>query len=764
VALLFLGYFFLGAASSSIEHQSLAHQPLLGCFQNLGEGAFEEGPSVIEGSLAVDPETSGPLTRLTLDAERLIHGRRRLDCRGGVSLTVSEGALGKKTLGGLKSGDRVRIWARLRRARGFRNPGSFDIEAYLARRGASLVGSVKSAALIELEGAPPAKLATVTGTIRRFVRARIASALGSPRGPETDRDEAPGVVLAMLVGDRSWIPGWAEKLYQRAGTLHVIAISGAHVALLALLVFGGLRRWGGGLRASLLALAAVLPLYALICTSAPSVTRAVLMALTLIVARWLSLDPQPFHALGLSALLILVFRPLDIEDPGFQLSFAATATLILFAPSISRLTPLGSRLPGRWLAVSLAAQLGVVPVAAWHFHRLAGGAVLANLVAVPAAGGLMVVGMAILLFGPVPGVGALLALAARALVAAITWSSELVLMLPGGSIVVPAPGPVWLIGYGAGLLVAALAPGRWRRASFASLALLLIGMVARPDAATPSELAVTAIDVGHGDALLLEIPGGRRVLVDGGGSHDADFDTGERVVVPFLLRRGIRRLDAVVLTHPDRDHLGGLSAVLADLEVGELWEGEPAWELAGYRGLREIARQRGVRVRSLRTRDSVRLGEATVEVLAGLEDGAGEPRVRRKKRRGYNHASLVLRVRYRRARILLTGDAESQLERKLLADGRFLRADMLKVGHHGSGSSTTPLFLDAVRPRVAVVSARRSGAFRLPSPRVLHRFRVRGIPVYRTDRDGAVTVYLDAEGHFRVESYSRGGWLRPERR
>jgi competence protein ComEC len=741
----------------------LASAPLAEAYASLddtGKGV----PCRLEGRLQWEPRLEHSTYVLSLSVDRLTFaGGKSLAGGGAVRLLVPQ-TEGASRLAHLAAGDRIRLWARLSTTRGFLNPGRFDSGEHLARGETSLSGTVKSGLLVDrLAVAPLWSPASLASRARAFVRRRVEAGLawtygatgdgGEHRAPSPERrDETAGVLLAMLVGDRSDIPAWTERLYQEAGTFHVIAISGAHVALLALILYGGLRKAGLLERSALLLLLLAIPAYGLICGATPSVARATLMGLALVGARWLSLSASPANALAISGLLLLAVRPLDLGDPGFQLSFAATATIIGFTgPIAAQLRGRGGRLT-QWIAVSLAAQLGVVPILAWHFQRVTPAAVGANLLAVPASAGLLVVGAALMAFQPVPGLGHLLSLAAYLLVKLLTWSSLAAISLPGGSLRVPPPGPLWMVAYFLALTEVLLTRGKRRGPGVALLVILFLSLVGRPESETPEDLTLSVVDVGHGDAILLEVPGGQRLLLDGGGSHHLATDRGESVVVPFLLHRGIKSLRAVVLTHPDRDHLGGLAAVVSNLQVGEVWVGPPAWELPAYRELRRRAAERGSRVRRLRESEEIALGPATVEVLAS---GGAVPPGKGRKTRGYNAQSLVLRVRYGSAAVLLTGDAEAELERFLVQSGLPLSADILKVGHHGSRNATSPLFLDAVRPRLAVISSGRSGAFRLPSPRVIQRLRDRGVVTYRTDRDGSISVSLSETGRIRVRTYNQ---------
>ncbi len=745
--LLLASYFFLGTSSRLLAEQILERQPLLRLYDALGEVGFEN-PCHLEGTLRAEPEVRRQATKLLVDVARVKVGGAtgfvRLDA-GSVSLNVRGEPALRRSLSSLAAGDRVSLWAKLRRPKGFQNPGGFDLEAYLARRGISMSGSVKSALLVERGtpafGGSPRKLVS---RARGFVRRRIRAAFHRIGVG----DEVPGIAIALLIGDRSLIPQWAERLYQESGTFHVIVISGAHVALLAWVLYRVLRWTGIDQTPALFALLIALPLYAALCGGRPSVVRAVTMGCTIVGARLLSLEVPALNALAASALLLLAFRPLDIYDPGFQLSFAATLSIFgLGVPLGASMSRFFGRFLGRGLgrlaralAISIAAQAAVIPILAWHFQRLTPVAVLASIVAMPLAAGSLVTAALLLIVAPVAWVGDAFAWLVWLQVKGLELCGQVAVALPGGSMRVPPPGWLWLSGYLA-IFGALFVTHGWLRRLFGAFlcVMTLTLMVGRPGSPS-SMLRLTAFDVGHGDALLLELPDGKRLLVDGGGSFDPSFDVGERVIVPALLRRGVRSLHAVLLTHSDFDHLGGLPAVIRNLKVRELWQGPPTWELPAYRGLRQGASIHGVHVRRFRGGEKFHLGDVGFEVLAA---GGSQSH-------GRNNDSLVLRVRYGRSSLLLTGDAERWLEHELIRSGKTLRADVLKVAHHGSRSSTSAAFLEAVRPRLAVISA---GSLHHPSARVLHRLRARGITYVRTDMDGAVSVGLDPRGGLELATF-----------
>lgn len=737
-ALVFLAYVLLGLAAGGARALESRESTLLATYHLLGEKSFE-GPSRIEGRLRREPELGLDLAVLTLDSETIrVHGHA-YRAEGGLRARVS-GEL-RDRLRGLEASDRISFWGRLGEPSSFGNEGGFDVRRYFDRQRLDLTASVKSALLVERETKARGHKAWMS-RLRIAATLRLESALGDP-----SRDTL-GVVVALLTGDREMLSPELEALYRDAGIFHVMAISGSQVAIVILVFYFVLRRLGASEAATLWTLLLIVPLYAAFCGSGPPVVRAALATSIVLGARLLSLDRPYVNALALAALLLLLWEPLWLEDPGFQLSFAAMAGILwLTEPLANRLRPL--RLLATPLSVSIAAQAVVVPITAWHFHALTWVAPLASLVAVPLSGAIVIVGLALVLVSGVPLLSDLLSLGAHAGVSLLTGTARLASELPGATLAVARPSLLWMLAY-----YGALAFLRHGRGRVPVLGLLGLGalLLALPfgkgeKVSEPSRLTLTALDVGHGDAIVLSLPEGQRVLFDGGGLPATSFDVGERVVLPYLLDHGGRKLDAMVLTHADYDHIGGLFAIAGSMNVREVWESGPMWERPAYRRIYQTARDRGIAIRQLRAGESFHWGGVLWEILAasgapGMESPEDE-----------NDRSIVMRLTLGESSVLLTGDAGEELEQALLSRGVPLEADVLKVGHHGSRTSTSAPFLAAVRPRFAILSARENVGWPLPSPAVLDRLRASGISYARTDEHGSITVHLDANGGMEVETF-----------
>lgn len=773
---------------------------------------------------------------MEVDLTRVEFNGAALPVTGGMRLTYAAEAAADAPLPELHAGDEVAFTARARLPAIFRDDGAFDRRAYLERQNIHLTANLRAAELVQRVAPAPASLRYGLARVRAHLRTTLDGLF--PAAPES-----AAILRAMLLGDRSFVEREESKSFQITGTYHVLVVAGLHVTALAVFLF-----WAGrALRlprtvVSLLALALLLA-YVGVVEQRPPVVRAALMAGVVVLGSMLYRRLDLLNSAALAALLILVARPLELFDSSFQLSFLAMGCIgglavpwlewsvepyaralrgwrdvtrdashepprAQFRIDLRSLNGwLAARLPkkaARWggtaaisllsfsfrtweiFVLSLVLQIGMLPLMALQFHRIALSGPLANLFAVPLTGllvplGFLTLGTAVL-FRPL---WLVLALPLGWLTALLTHVAGWFARLPHGSYRIPGP-PWWLlllffaafVGLAAALRreageltalrsqwkltasrphISTTRPyARWTT-QVAALALLacdaVIAIYPFAPRTIPGKLEVTALDVAQGDALLVVSPHGRTMLIDGGGAF-AGFgqqerrersDPGEEAVSPYLWSRGLQRLDIVALTHAHQDHIGGLAAILENFRVGRLWIGREVASPA-QAALEELARSKGVPIEHERRGGALDWDGVQMRILwpeIAPEETATGPK---------NNDSLVLRLAYGRRVILLPGDIEKQAEREIVAEtpGDGLRADVLKVGHHGSKNSTMEEFLERVRPQIAVVSAGAENPYGHPSPEALERLEQAGVRVLRTDRSGAIHVLTDGE---RVEVY-----------
>lgn len=708
-------------------------------FDAADPGRMEE-PVVIEGRLRDDAAPSASNVTLRVEVERVTIGHAARSVAGGIAVGVG-GASHTAHLAEWTAGRRIRAPVLLRRPARYLNHGLGDQERALARRGVTLIGTIKSASLVEVLAAAPwwdEKAASV--------RARSRAALDRHVRPRGERSAA--IATAILIGDRSHLDADVQRRLQEAGTYHVIAISGGNIAILVGLALGGLA-WAG-LRGRLAASVTIVVVgaYAFVAAGGASVARAALMAAVYLAVRLIDHRTSPANAIGLAGTALLLFNPLAVADVGFWLTFGATAAIVL-----------GASIPARWrgwrravlavLVASCCAELALAPVSAAIFQRVTVAGLLLNFAALPAMtavqlGAMLVVG------SDLAGATSAATWAAAVVHAGsviLTESTRLLDLAPWLTWRVPSP-PVWVMGaYYAAATVAIVsrrragALGRLHRAAAAAAAVLFLVLVAAPQARGrvqgDGRLHLTTFDVGQGDAMLVTFPNGRLLLVDtGGAAPGGEFDIGDRVLGPALRARGILRLDYLAVTHGDPDHVGGARSLVRDFEPREVWWGVPVAHHEPTAVVRVEADRGRAAWRTLQRGDRLEIGGVEIRAHHPPPPDWERQRVR-------NDDSLVLELRFGTVSMLLTGDIGRGVERDLLPTLDLLPTRVLKVAHHGSGTSSAAEFVDEVRPAVALIGVGRGNPYGHPLPAVLARLHGVGAAVFRTDRDGETGVVTD---------------------
>jgi competence protein ComEC len=653
--------------------------------------------------------------------------------------------LAKEGRSRLSTGDRIVFFSKLRRPRNLGIPGENDFERRLAYQGVFLTGFVN---------APDDLLLVKTGSGLRHRLDQLACTLERFIDRQTPGVEG-GVLKALLLGETGDVPQELNDAYAVSGVNHILSISGFHVGIIFLAVMQLLllvlrRSEFLALRLNLRALIPLLALpvvifYLLLSGSAPATQRSVLMIAVLVAALYLKRELDPVNSLLLAAALILCAAPQTLFDLSFQLSFLAFWGLVVLAPALG--APC-ARLPKplRWflllMAASAAAILATLVPVAYYFQRVAWIGLLSNLFVVPLMGyGAVVAGFAGLslsLLAEQPA-GWLLQLAALLVKGADAAILRLA-RVPAVTCYHPAPLDLLL----ACLTLCSLTFLKKRRLRLAASSLfigtLLVRAVPAPAAGAPS-LRVLFLSVGQGDAALIWLPDGKRMLIDGGGkAGEGESRCGDRLLLPALRRLDVDRIDFLVLSHEHPDHLQGVLYLAERFEIGEFWESGVAGVSYDYLKLKWVLAARGIKVRTVNgSTPPLAVGGVVIEPL-------WPPGPKPVSTGDANDSSLVFRVRYGAGAFLFTGDLTAESEEELLARGAPLKSALLKVGHHGSRYSSSAPFLAAVSPRVAVISAGYRNPFRLPSPDTLRRLGERGITVYRTDLDGSVAARLDSDG------------------
>jgi competence protein ComEC len=707
-----------------------------------------------------------------------------LKARARVTLSLADGDTPQR----LDYGQRIEIDARIRRPHNFNNPGSFDYAAFLARQYIYWTATMPRGSTARiLPGRCGSRFMSAVFALRIAALNRIEKLYGGD-------NYSSGMMEAVLIGESSKLEKvWTEN-FRRTGTFHALVISGVHVTVLAGVLLFLLRLCLLPEMPALAITAASAWVYALVSGFSAPVVRAAGGFTLYLIARFFFRRGRVLNLLAAVALVYLLWDPGQHFDASFQLSFLCVAAIGALATPIIQSTfgPLakGSRdvanieldphlepraaqfrieirlvaeaialwtiLPLRgciglvsfvarivlfsceMCVISTVVQIGLALPMAEYFHRVSFSGLTANLLIVPLLNGVVPLGFVSLFTnwtGPARLAGFFLFLSSKI-------ADQHARIEPGWRIADP---PVWL-GLACFLSLVALAvilrkwPRRWFVISGATAVLLTFALLVIhpfPPNIAAKTLELTAIDVGQGDSLLVAFPDSRVMVIDGGGvlqfgtrQRKPNLNTGEDVVSPYLWNRGIRRVDVLVVTHAHEDHSGGAPALIENFRPREVWVGANPLQ----RVLDQAAKFHATVIEKHRS-DPFDFGGATIEILSPPEGYTTT--------KAGNNDSLAFRISYGAHSFLLTGDMERPMESRLLASAADLHADVLKLGHHGSKTSTSQPFLDAVSPSIGIVSAGFENSFGHPHRDVMARLADRHSAVLRTDLDGLVTIRTD---------------------
>jgi len=643
----------------------------------------------------------------------------------------------------LGPGDEIRVWCRLFRPRGLGNPHSGDPATSLAARGLDALGTVKSARLVERIDRRRISLQSVIGAIRRDARRRLDATLG-------ENAERRALAGAMLLGDRAALEPVILRRLRAAGLIHLVAISGLHVGLLACVGVVLLERLRLPAVVRAMLVVSFLLGFGHLVGLRPSVLRAALAVVLVVAGRLIGRPGDPLNALALIAAVLVAGAPAGLFDPGLQLTFIATAGILIAAvDSGGDAARRGFVTSG--LTVSSSAYLATAPATAWHFGWVAPICLLTNLAALPLCAVILASGYLAVLAFDIPIIGALSGAAVRCSTGLLLSLAEFAAEIDRGGFAVARPHLAILVPYyglGLGWITARSHLGVPLRRSLAvgfALCVLAIHNGPPPPVA-PEVLEVAVIDVGQAQSVAARGRRGRTVLVDAAGSVSSRFDPGERIVLPHLLRSNGRRIDSLILSHDHLDHVGGAGALVRELEIGELCL-PPGYHRSPLMSrLASAARERAAAVRLCEWGERFDVGDLGVRVVA--------PR-RSVLPQGSNDRSVAVVLGSAPYRLLIPGDLQSIGEALLVASPLPLRAEALVLSHHGSRSGTSRELLSRVRPRHAIVSCGMGNRFGHPHPTVCARVRRDRATLWRTDLDGMLRLEAGG-GEWKIVSSRRG--------
>lgn len=713
----------------------------------------------LEGIIDRPPESLQGKTRIFLCSKRVILSNHSIPVNGWVLIYLND------PNPSLHIGDRIRCVCRLARPHGFHNLGGFSYERHLAFEQVYSIGflSIEKGWVKLGEGYKNPFLLQVEDW-RDHIRTFLES-------------EAPplsaGIFKALVLGEQGDIPEEVKEQFIITGIAHLLAISGDHLGIIALLSFSlilwilkrstslllsiDVKKWAAGLTLPCLFL------YTFVAGGGISVIRATIMVILFFLSILFSQGRNLLYTLILAAFLILLFSPPSLFGVSFQLSFVAVFCILVGVPRLLNFLRQKETFSFpkiswrekiiRYFVISFlvtgVAILGTAPFVVLHFNRISLIGFITNLFIIPWVGFIIV---------PIALVASLLSFffyPLAALLIHLNHGITLILLqvirylssIPYASLFVPTPTVFEMIlFYLIGFLFFCLQREKRVRYLFIGLCMVLLFdfFFWNWKDSFQRDLRITFIDVGHGDSILVEFPKGKKMLIDGGGLYDDPFDVGKNVIAPFLWRKKIRRIDILVLTHPDPDHFKGLPFIASHFSIGQFWDNGFQVPSMNYHRLKKILEEKKIEVASLNE-------ETPPKIINGVELSFLNPPNPDRMKRGdrnfcdLNNSSLVMKLRFKRVSILLTGDIQEEAENRMLRKGNSLLANILKVPHHGSSSSSSLPFLKGVHPHFAVLSVGERNIGNLPHPEILKRYQQLGIKVFRTDKHGSITLITNGE-------------------
>ncbi len=709
---------------------------------------IEDGKNIILlGEVTELPRKSEHSIRFVIKAESLYYNNRPTKVSGGVLAVILQSKIETSVLKMLTYGRIIKLKGELTSVQTARNPGEFDFKNYLNLNGiyALFYPDKIDESDISVNNSQNFKNSFVY-PVRRSIAKKLDGFIGG---------EESKFLKGLIIGERSEIPLEIKTAFINSGVMHILAVSGLHVAIvtLILLVIFQVLRIPEKVR---IILTSVLLIYYIFLTgSAPSVTRSVIMAVVFLFGKLLERKSDIYNTLAFSAVIILLIDAKELFQPGFQLSFVAVLSIVYLFPKVYSLREF---LPERvrefriikiifsLFSISVAAGIGTLPFVSVYFNKISLISFLANLIIVPLVNVVLALGMLTTILAYVCN---WLASIYAEVTSFIAW-----LLLKCVSFLGSLPfayidakfSLVSLLMFYTIIGVIINFGNREVIKRFVIVFLILLNLWLYSGYIFNDKqhrLSVTFLDVGQGDAIFIEFPDNKTMLVDG-GPKTFGMDAGIRFIIPFLKYEHIRKINTIIVTHPDADHLGGIPTIMRYLEVEQIRDTKFNCQTVLCQDYKKVIDSINVthfiqdHLSAIDLSDTYRVyvlnpsGTSSTNGLYRLQDE--------------NNKSIVLKIVFGKTSLLLTGDAEFEAEALMNKRfGDFLRSDILKVAHHGSKNGTSDDYLRYVKPKKAVISVGEKNKFGHPSEEVIERLKKYGCEIIRTDKSGAVIFESDGE-------------------
>jgi competence protein ComEC len=621
--------------------------------------------------------------------------------------------------------------------KGPRNPGGFDFQSYYSRKNIFGRVRIKDSQQVQFIRSKSLKPVQIIRIIQKGIKNTFESLL----------DQEPSAMLtALILGDRNDLDPDLINAFTISGVVHVLAVSGLHVGYVLIVLFIVVKLiripWGWNRYFIITGLL----IFILISGGKPSVIRASTMAVLYVIAPVFNRKANPWNIISATAFLMLITNPLSLEDIGFQLSFTAVIAIMLFHRFITLKMPTAiqpstiSNRPIRYLwtlfLLSLSAQIGTLPLITFHFHQINILAAFSNLVIVPLIGLFLALGFIIIFLGWFPLIGYSIGQTEWDLYKLIYHVSNISAGVSWASIKLPEAGLQFIFSFIAvlGIIIVYL---NTKRKELVLIAFCLTANIFIWNWVTEKQgVDIVFLDVGQGDATIVRFANGKSMLIDSGPANPW-YDTGEKVILPAANYLGIKRFNWLVLSHPHNDHIGGAVSIIESIPVDTVIDTYSSFHSSSYEYLKRQITEKEIIYKQVTAGEINSFGQnSIIQILA--PDTAWS-----KYQSNVNNSSIVLKLLYGELSFIFMGDLEQDGERELIRAEHNLKSDIIKVGHHGSITSSSKPLINAIQPDFAVISLGNKNKFGHPSAIILDRYSEQNVNVFRTDKQGAAWFFSD---------------------
>ncbi len=631
----------------------------------------------------------------------------------------------------IKYGDSLYIEGEFKQPEEARNYKGYNYKQYLKTK--KIIGTV------ELEKAKILKSSngSFIHNIQKYIKDTINGTL---------TDEEGNLLLAILLGDKDKLSEDIQERFKTSNLSHMLAVSGAHVSYIILGLTYVLQNSIIGKKNEKIVCIIFLLFFMAITNFTPSVTRACIMAVLTLFSGIIYRKSDVYTNISVAALITLIFNPYNLLDLGFQLSYGGTIGIIIFIKRIQEKKS-NSKVINyikQMALVSIYANIIIIPIMMYHFNTVSFTFIISNIMASPILGIIVITGFLFIIASiTVKPLTRLIAIFIKPILSILIKISQICSKLPFSNILVVTPYMFNVISYYA-IILYCIKSKKNNKCKIIICLLIVLILINFIIYIFPQKLRIFFIDVGQGDSTLIITPDKKTVLIDGGGSDS--FDVGEKVLLPYLLDRRILKIDYVLISHFDTDHCGGILTIMEKVKVKNIIISEQAEHSENYERFKKLMIHKKIRLIEVKKGDKIKIGRySEFKILF--------PTSRLLSENPLNNNSIVAQFNYNNFKMLFTGDIEKLAEQQILkAEKAEIRADILKVAHHGSKTSSIPEFIKAVKPKIALIGVGKNNTFGHPNQQTIKNLENIKCRIYRTDLQGEIIIKIDQKGRMNVKS------------